>query len=51
MDKDEILTSIATIILLFTALIDWDVYSWLILVGVVIIVFAWYFRKTEDDSI
>jgi hypothetical protein len=45
MDKDEILTIVATLILLFTALIDWNIYSWLILVGIVIILFAWYSRK------
>ena len=48
MNKDEILTTIAVIILLFTALIDWNIYSWLILVGIIIIVYAWYFRKIEE---
>jgi Ca2+/Na+ antiporter len=47
MDKDEILTSFAVIILLFTALIDWNLYSWFILVGIIFILFAWYFKKTE----
>ena len=50
MKKDEVLTTIAIIILLFTSLIDWDVYSWLILVGIVIILFAWYFRNTDERS-
>ena len=48
MKKDEILTVIAAVILLITALIDWNVYSWLILVGIVIILSAWYFRKKDD---
>ena len=51
MNKDEILTTIAAILLLFTALIDWDIYSWFILVGIVIIIFAWYIRKTENNPI
>jgi hypothetical protein len=50
MDKDEILTLIATIILLFTALIDWNIYSWLILVGLVFIISAWYFRRTDKET-
>jgi hypothetical protein len=47
MNKDEIMTAIAVIILLFTALIDWNEYSWLILLGIIVIIFAWYFRKTD----
>ena len=47
MTKDEILTAIAIIILLFSAMIDWNVYSWLILVGIIVNLFAWYFRKKE----
>ncbi|MFX0202678.1 MAG: hypothetical protein ACFFCW_41775 [Candidatus Hodarchaeota archaeon] len=47
MTKDEILTAIAIIILLFSVMIDWNVYSWLILVGIVVIIFAWYFRKKD----
>ncbi len=44
--KDQILTTIAIIILFFTALIDWTIYSWLILLAVIILLFAWYFRKS-----
>jgi len=47
MTKDEILTAIAVFILLFSAMIDWNVYSWLILVGIIVILFAWYFRKKD----
>jgi len=43
--KDQILTSISIIILLFTAMINWNVYSWLILVAIIIILIAWYFKK------
>jgi hypothetical protein len=49
-NKDEVLTATATVLLLFTALIDWNVYSWLILAGVVIVLMAWYFRKTDDNT-
>lgn len=51
MNKDETLTAIAVVILLFTALIDWNIYSWFILVGILIIVSAWYFRKTDDKHL
>ena len=50
MDRGEILTTVAILILLFTALIDWNIYSWLILVGIVIILFTWYGRKIEDNK-
>jgi len=40
--KDEILTAIAITILLFTAMINWNIYSWLILVSIIVILIAWY---------
>ncbi|MFH1225511.1 MAG: hypothetical protein V1676_06945 [Candidatus Diapherotrites archaeon] len=43
--KDHILTTAAVVLLLFTAMIDWNIYSWLILVAVIAILAAWYFRK------
>ncbi len=46
LSKDQILTAIATIILLFTALIHWTVFSWLILLAVIILVVAWYFKSS-----
>lgn len=45
LNKDDILTSIAVAILLFTAMINWDIYSWLVLLAVIVILAAWYFRK------
>jgi hypothetical protein len=51
MNKDEILTAIAVIILLFTALINWNIYSWLILVGITTIIFAWYFRQINGRQL
>ena len=47
MDNDEVLTIIASLLLLFTALIDWNIYSWLILAGIIIIISAWYIRKQK----
>lgn len=45
MKKDDLLSSFAVILLLFTALVDWNIYSWLILVAVVMILMGWYLRK------
>ena len=45
MDKDEALTTISIIILLFSAMINWNIYSWLILVAIILILTAWYFKK------
>jgi hypothetical protein len=46
MKNDDVLSSLAVILLLFTALIDWNIYSWLIFVAVVMILFSWYIRKS-----
>lgn len=43
--RDQILTAISIIILLFTAMINWNIYSWLILVAIILILIAWYFKK------
>ncbi len=45
-NKDQILVVISVIMLLFTALINWTIYSWFILIAVIIFIFVWYFRKT-----
>jgi len=47
MTKHNVLIAIAVFILLVSAMIEWNVYSWLILVGIIVILFAWYFRKRE----
>ena len=44
--KEDIISSFAMILLLFTALIDWSVYSWLILVAIIMILTGWYLRKS-----
>jgi hypothetical protein len=44
--KEDIISSFAVILLLFTALIDWSVYSWLILVAIIMIITGWYLRKS-----
>jgi hypothetical protein len=43
--RDEILTSVAIIILLFTALVNWNISSWLVLLAIIVVPTAWYFRK------
>jgi len=45
--RDEILTSIAIVILLFTAMVNWNVYSWLLLLAIIVVLAAWYFRKWQ----
>lgn len=45
MDKDDYLTAFSVLLLLFTGLIDWNVYSWLVLLGIVLLILGWYFRK------
>jgi uncharacterized protein (DUF58 family) len=45
LNKDEILTSVAVVILLFTAMINWNIYSWLLLLAIIVILAAWYFKK------
>ncbi len=43
--KDETLTAISVIILLFSAMVEWNVYSWFVLAAMILILFAWYLRK------
>jgi uncharacterized membrane protein len=45
-NKDQILISIAVFILLLTTMINWTVYSWLVLAAVIILLFAWYFKRS-----
>ena len=45
LSKDDILTALALIILLFSAIITWTIISWIILVTIIIFATAWYFRK------
>jgi len=40
MTRDHILTAIVVILLLFTAMINWNIYSWLILIAIILILFA-----------
>lgn len=44
-DKQTAINAIAVSILLFTAMIDWNVYSWLILVGIILVLLGWYVKK------
>lgn len=43
--KNQIFTAISIMILLFTAMINWNVFSWLILAAIILIVIAWYIKK------
>ncbi len=43
--KDAILIVFAIVILFFTALIDWNLYSWFILIGIILLIIGWYFKK------
>jgi len=43
--KDQILTAISITILFLTAMINWTIYSWLILASVIMLLFAWYFKE------
>ncbi len=43
--RDDVLTALALVILLFSAMVTWTIYSLGILLAVVVIALAWYFRK------
>lgn len=45
MEKEQAMMALSALILLFAALIEWSLQSWLILAGLIVIVFAWYFSK------
>jgi len=45
LSKDKIVTAISIILLLFTAMINWNIYSWLILIAIILILSAWYLKK------
>lgn len=47
LNRDKILTSVAIAILLFTAMINWNIYSWLVLLAMIVILAAWYSRKQQ----
>jgi len=43
--KDEALTAAAVVMLLFSAMITWNIYSLLIFAAVIILLVAWYVRS------
>ena len=43
--KDQTLTTIAIIILLFAAMIDWNIKSWLLLLVIILLLATWYYKK------
>jgi hypothetical protein len=44
LSKDDALTIVSILILLFTAIFNWTFTSYLILIAVVILILAWYFK-------
>ena len=48
MTKDEILTAISIILLMFTAMVNWNIYSWLILGAIIIALFAGWISITNQ---
>jgi hypothetical protein len=42
--KDDILTTIAILILFITAMITFTIYSWLVLFAIILLAVAWYIR-------
>jgi hypothetical protein len=45
LSKDEILTTIAILFLFITAMITFTIYSWLVLVAIMLLLIAWYYRS------
>jgi hypothetical protein len=44
MSKDDILTTVAILLLFITAMITFTIYSWLMLVAIILLLIAWYYR-------
>ncbi len=45
MPKDDALTAAAIMVLLLTALVEWNIYSWLVLAAIILLLMAWYLKK------
>jgi len=45
MTKNETLTIIAVLLLLFSAMITWNIYSLLIFLAIILILTAWYLNQ------
>jgi hypothetical protein len=43
--KDDILTTVAILLLFITAMITFTIYSWLVLVAIMLLLIAWYYRS------
>lgn len=50
LSKDQILTTISIILLFFTAMVNWNIYSWLILAAIILVLIAWYFKKSAKKT-
>jgi len=42
--KDKVVTTVAVLMLLFSAMMTWNVYSLLVFVAVLLLLAAWYVR-------
>jgi len=47
MTENEVLTTFVIILLLFTAMTNWNICSWLILVAIILALIIWY-SKSES---
>jgi hypothetical protein len=47
MNKEDAVTAAAIVMLIFTAMIDWNLYSLLIYAAIVLILGAWYYRSKQ----
>jgi membrane protein implicated in regulation of membrane protease activity len=48
--KDETLTIIAVLLLLFSAMITWNIYSLLIFLAIILILTAWYLKQSRKQE-
>jgi hypothetical protein len=45
MSRDDILTAAAVLLLFITAMITFTIYSWLVMVAIMLLLIAWYIRS------
>ncbi|MBI2443572.1 MAG: hypothetical protein HYV40_06755 [Candidatus Levybacteria bacterium] len=45
--RDQALVLFAILVLFLTLFINWTDYSWLILLAIILLLFAWYIKKVD----
>jgi len=52
LDKNDYLIAYSVLILLFVSLINWNLYSWLFLVAIMLLIVEWYStsNSTKDTT-